>query len=115
VPVTLDTLTIAPLRAIRWGAASRIRRKTARRFTSSIVSHAASLVCSIVPLPMMPAALISTSIAPNRSTAAATMRRGASVAVTSAASGWPVPTASCRLDDGSQRLFVAPNRHDRGA
>src|SRR4029077_4531816 len=66
------------------GAAARINRKGARRFTAIIRSQPASVVDSIVPVEMIPAAFTRTSIAPNCSTAVCTTRSGAASSVTSA-------------------------------
>ena len=68
-PFTLETLTTEPRAAVRCGAAARISRNGARRLTSSIASHCSSVVVSIVPEPMMPAALTNAVIPPKDSTA----------------------------------------------
>src|SRR4051812_40408123 len=75
---------MAPLRACRSGSAARMSRNGPRTLTSIIASQAASLVFSIVPVVIAPAAFTSTSRPPNP-LATPTMRSGAASAVTSAA------------------------------
>ena len=58
-----------PFDWIRAGTAARIRRNGARELMSIIASHCSSVVVSMVPEPMMPAALTSVVNPPKRSSA----------------------------------------------
>jgi hypothetical protein len=83
--------------------ASRIKRKGARRLMPIIASHAASLVFSIVPVAITPAAFTSTSMPPKLSTAFLTMPDGDCSSVTSAAKAMDRPPAEEISRDTSAR------------
>ena len=72
-------------RALRTGMASRQIRNIARTFTPLTRSHCSSVISSTKARPLTPALLNRMSRAPNRETAAATIRRGASSPVMSQA------------------------------
>jgi hypothetical protein len=83
-PFTLDTLTTAPRRSLSAGNASRMSRNGARRLIAIMRSHWSSVVASVMPMPMTPAAFTSTSIPPNRFSVSSTIAPGAAASVTSA-------------------------------